>query len=204
MTHRIIIAALLVGFLSSVADAQNRRHRRRGAILGGVAGAAIGVAIGDKGGNETAGALIGGAVGAIAGGAIGNRKDQRIEHGQRHHSGYYQPAYPVHQQPAYHPHAPIYVEPIHAEPIYAQPFHTVPVYPVPIQTAPIRTAPIPHRVTVNDVILMQRRGLSESTILRLIHDNGLATRPSVSQVIDLHEHGVSERVIAAMQGDPVH
>jgi len=196
MAHRIIIVAILTVFIASVADAQNGRNRRRGAILGGVAGAAIGVAIGDKGGNETAGALIGGAVGAVAGGSIGDRKDHRIDNGQRLRSPYDRPAFPAptYRQPAYLPYQPIY-----AEPIYTGPVHAVPVFPMPIQTAPI-----PHPVTVNDVIQLQRRGLSEATILGLIHENGVYRRPSVSQVIDLHEHGVSERVIAAMQGDPAH
>ena len=62
MTRRISLLALLFAFLAADVSAQNRLHRRRGAILGGLAGAAIGAAIGDKGNNETAGALIGGAV----------------------------------------------------------------------------------------------------------------------------------------------
>jgi hypothetical protein len=196
MTHRIIIAALLVAFIASEADAQNRRYRRRGALLGGLAGAAIGVAIGDKGDNETAGALIGGTVGAIAGGTIGNQKDRRIEHNQRYHSGYQhtdgryyqgqhgyhrgqhgysheQPAYPAYRQPGYPQYGPAYVEPV------AQP------------------------VTVEDVIQMRHRGLGEATMLRLIQTHGVAVKPTVSQVIDLHELGVSERVIAALHGDLV-
>ncbi len=179
MTHRIIIATLLVGFLASEADAQNRTYRRRGAILGGLAGAAIGVAIGDKGGNETAGALVGGAVGAIAGGTIGNQKDQRIEHNQRYHSGY------QHTDPYYYGGQPVYS-------------HAAPGYPV------YRQPDVPQPVTPADVIQMQHRGLSEATIIRLIQTHGVAVKPSVSQVIDMHQHGVSERVIAAMQGDIVY
>lgn len=182
MSQRIIIAALLVVFIASTADAQNRFYRRRGAILGGLAGAAIGVAIGDKGGNETTGALVGGAVGAIAGGAIGNQKDQRIEHNQRYHSGY-QSSDPLASQHDY-PGQPIYSQTQPGYPVYRQP-----AYPQPITPA--------------DVIQMQHRGLSESTIIHLIQTHGVAVKPTVSQVIDMHEHGVSERVIVAMQGDGV-
>ena len=177
MNQRIIIAALLIGFMASEADAQNRTYRRRGAILGGLAGAAIGVAIGDRGGNETAGALVGGAVGAIAGGAIGNQKDQRIEHNQRYHSGY--------------PHADHYY---YGQPVYS---HAHPNYPVYRQPAD------PQPVTPADVIQMHLRGLSEATIIRLIQTHGVAVKPTVSQVIDMHQHGISERVIAALQGDIV-
>ncbi len=179
MNHRIIIAVILVGFIASQADAQNRRYRRRGAILGGLAGAAIGVAIGDKGNNETAGALIGGAVGAIAGGTIGNQKDQRIEHNRLYHSG----------PPQYYQQTPGYQPPPLAYPAYRQP-----PYPQPLTPA----------ITVADVIQMQHRGISEQTMLGLIQTHGVAGPPSVSQVIDLHEQGVSERVIAAMQGDPIY
>jgi len=185
MTHRLIIVVLLFAFIASDADAQNR-FRRRGAILGGLAGAAIGVAIGDKGGNETAGALVGGAVGAIAGGKIGSQKDQRIQHNRQYHSGhhrngtYYTTPQPQHGHHDYHHVGPAY-------PTYRQP-----IYPQPVPA-----------VTTADVIQMQRRGLSESTMIRLIQTHGVALKPSVSEVIDMHQFGVSERVIAVMQGDPV-
>ena len=74
MIRRLSLLALLIAFVAADTSAQNRFHRRRGALLGGLAGAAIGAAIGDKGNNETAGALIGGAVGAVAGGKIGDQK----------------------------------------------------------------------------------------------------------------------------------
>ena len=183
MTKRIIIVALLFAFLVAEADAQNR-YRRRGVIFGGLAGAAIGAAIGDRGDNETAGALIGGAVGAIAGGKIGSNKDARIEHNRRYHSGhYYTTPQPYYDQHGYH----------HVQPGY-------PVYREPVVVAP---QPVIQPVTVADVIQMQHRGIAELTMIRLIQTHGVAVKPSVSEVIDMHEQGVSERVIAAMQGDPV-
>jgi len=186
MINRIIITGLLLAFVAADADAQNRRYRRRGTILGGLAGAAIGAAIGDKGDNETAGALIGGTVGAIAGGTIGNQKDQRIEHNRRYHSGH--PHY-YHVPPGqyYHPQA-------------TYPAHRGPIYPY---QGPVVVAPEVRPVTVADVIQMRQRGLGAATMIRLIQTHGVAAQPSVSDVIDMHQHGVSERVIAAMQGDPV-
>lgn len=185
MTHRLIIVALVFAFIASDADAQNR-FRRRGVILGGLAGAAVGAAIGDKGNNETTGALVGGALGAIAGGKIGSDKDRRIEHNHQYHSGhqhnghYYTTPLPYGGHHGYQNIAPAY-------PVYRQP-----LYPQPIPA-----------VTTADVIQMQRRGLSEATMIRLIQTHGVAIKPSVSEVIDMHEFGVSERVIAAMQGDTV-
>ncbi len=197
MTQRIIIAALFVAFIAAEADAQNRRYRRRGAILGGLAGAAIGVAIGDKGNNETAGALIGGAVGAIAGGTIGNQRDRRIEHNQRYHSGYYRTDRHYYQgqhfqgqqgyQPGYNNLQPAY-------PAYRQPVNP--------QYGSIDTEPTIRPVTVNDVIQMRNRGLDDATMIRHLQVHGVAVKPTVSQIIDMHEQGVSERVIAVMQGDP--
>lgn len=200
MTHRIIIAALLVGFIASEADAQNRRYRRRGALLGGLAGAAIGAAIGDKGNNETAGALIGGTVGAIAGGTIGDQRDRRIEHNYRYHSGRHHTRGHYYQvQPGYYQGQPGYYQGqhgySHVGPAY--PAYRQPGYPVPGQNY---VEPVVQPVTVEDVMQMQNRGLGEPTMLRLIQTHGVAAKPTVSQVIDLHEIGVSENVIAALQG----
>jgi hypothetical protein len=184
MSYRIIIVGLLFSFIVSEADAQHR-HRRRGALLGGLAGAAIGAAIGNKGNNETTGALVGGAVGAIAGGTIGDQRDQRIHHNHRYHSGHYYTT--PHSQHGYRNVGPAY-----------------PVYRQPVGPYPATAGPATAGVTTADVIQMQHRGLSEMTMIRLIQTHGIAVKPTVAEVIDMHEYGVSERVIAAMQGQVVH
>ncbi len=224
MIHRIAIAALLVAFLASTADAQNRKYRRRGVILGGLAGAAIGAAIGDKGNNETTGALIGAAAGAMAGGTIGNQKDQRIEHYQQYHSPY-APAPRTYRQPArtyrsyqstpnyYKPH--YYGDSLH---VYQPPAISAPsvlirpeIAPVPESPAfasPVPESPVPvsqrdqnRAITPDDVVSMVNAGLSDSIILQQIELRGIASNPSVRQIIQLHQMGVSETVIAEMQRD---
>ena len=189
MTKRITIIALLVAFVCVEASAQNRTHRRRGVILGGLAGAAIGAAIGDKGDNETAGALIGGAVGAVAGGTIGNQKDQRIEHNNRYHSGRSQYVYP----PSGYQYGPY--------PQYRQPYYSpqTRAYPQPAPglgpVNPARQAIMPH-----DVVAMVRGGMSHSMIIHEIQLHGIDHPLTVTEVIHLHNMGVSEPIIQAMQG----
>lgn len=200
MFHRLSILALLIVFVAAESSAQNRIHRRRGALLGGLAGAAIGAAIGDKGDNETAGALIGGAVGAIAGGKIGDQKDQRIEHNMQYHSGYNnyngQRYYvdPSHQH-GYRPYVqPDYVYPQEVYPQYRQPYHSGPA-PTPVPT-PLANAP----VSPNDVVAMTQSGLSDAMIIQQIQIRGVTQQLTVSDVIQLHRLGVREPVIIAMQG----
>lgn len=177
MLKRFSILALLVAFVAVNVNAQT--HRRRGALLGGLAGAAIGAAIGDKGNNETAGALIGGAVGAVAGSSIGAQKDARIQHNQVYHSGHHY-TYPVHPQPQPQPYYP---------PTYVQPA------PQPVIVAPRQPGP----VTPEDVVAMARSGLSEAMIIQQIQYNGVLRPLTVSEVIQMHQLGVSEPIITAMQ-----
>lgn len=214
MIQRITIAALLLAFIATDVDAQNRKYRRRGVILGGLAGAALGAAIGDKGDNETAGALIGAAAGAMAGGAIGNQKDQRIEHNRRYHSPYsIPPTSPYYGQPqgVYRGYEPV--------PVYGQPHFYAPnqrVYPPsPIMTDPgvmvppessvlvsPETVPPPvsnRPISPQDVTAMVRAGLSESIILQQIESRGVTHSLSVRDIIQLHQAGVSESIITAMQ-----
>lgn len=194
MTKRISILALLVAFIAVDASAQNRTHRRRGVILGGLAGAAIGAAIGDKGDNETAGALIGGAVGAVAGGTIGNQKDQRIEHNQRYHSGHYYGGHQNHAQGSSHGAYPQYYQPYYVPP--------VPAYPhVGHGQAPLIAPadPTPQPIAPQDVVEMVRSGLSERMIIQQIEIQGVQRQLSVADVIRLHQLGVSEPIITAMQ-----
>ena len=209
MNHRIVIAALLIAFLTSTVEAQNRKYRRRGVILGGLAGAAIGAAIGDKGNNETAGALIGAAAGAMAGGTIGNQKDQRLEHYQQYHSpytspprSYRQPAHPYrgyHSGPNYYkPH--YYGDSVHG---FQSPTLAAPSVLITPELAPV---PVTQRnenraITTEDVVSMVNAGLSDAIILQQIQLRGIATNPSVPEIIKLHQMGVSETVIAEMQRD---
>lgn len=69
-----------------------------------------------------------------------------------------------------------------------------PVYSQPIQTG---------AVSYNDVIAMSRSGVGESVILNQIHTRGVQRQPVVSDIISLHQQGVSETVIAAMQQAPL-
>lgn len=53
--------------------------------------------------------------------------------------------------------------------------------------------------TVEDVIAMSRSGVSDDVIITHVRQYGLDRRLEVSDVIRLHQQGVSEAVIAAMQ-----
>ena len=200
MFHRCSILALLVVFIAADSSAQNRFHRRRGALLGGLAGAAIGAAIGDKGDNETAGALIGGAVGAIAGGKIGDQKDRQIEHNRQYHSGYnYYNGQPHYIDPTHQHGYPQYVQPDYVYPQPAYPQYRQPYYPETVQTpqpAPPTNAPI----SPDDVVVMTQSGLSDAMIIQQIRIKGVTQRLTVADVIQLHRLGVREPVISAMQG----
>lgn len=176
MNTRICLLSLLAVFIVSDLHAQNRRHRRRGVVLGGLAGAAVGAAIGDKGDNETAGALIGGAVGAVAGGAIGNQKDRRIEQQHIHarQTRYYQQQL-ADQQAQQQAMADWYSQ----------------------QRAT-------NAVSTDDVVQMVRRGLSDSIIIQHIRTHGIRQRLAVDDIISLHEQGVNGPIINAMQTAPVY
>lgn len=54
-------------------------------------------------------------------------------------------------------------------------------------------------VTTSDVVAMTRAGVGDEVITSHINANGVAQRPSAGDVISLHNQGVSERVINAMQ-----
>lgn len=58
-------------------------------------------------------------------------------------------------------------------------------------------------VSYSDVIAMSRSGVGESVILNQIATRGVQRQPIVSDIISLHQQGVSETVIAAMQQAPV-
>jgi outer membrane lipoprotein SlyB len=57
-------------------------------------------------------------------------------------------------------------------------------------------------VSSNDIVAMTRNGLSEQVILNQIQQRGVQTRPQVAEIIALHQQGVSENIITAMQKAP--
>lgn len=69
--------------------------------------------------------------------------------------------------------------------------------------APVYAAPQPTgAVSYSDVIAMSRSGVSDSVILNQIQTRGVQRQPVVSDIISLHQQGVSETVIGAMQQAP--
>ncbi|KAA1257663.1 hypothetical protein LF1_01510 [Rubripirellula obstinata] len=189
MKSRFTLLIVLIVISAQAATAQfsldpRHRNRRGGALLGGLAGAAIGVAIGDRGNNETAGALIGGAVGAVAGGAIGDAKDRRINHNRIYHSNHHSNFHSGH-------HSPQYVVPGHS--IHPPVYNVEPVHPTP---AGNYVQPL----TTHDVVTMVRSGLSEMMVINQIRYRGMAVPLSVSELIGLHQQGISEPILEAMQG----
>ena len=216
MYKQSLIAIVLVASSLNLASAQDHTHRRRGVILGGLAGAALGAAIGDKGNNETTGALIGGAVGAIAGGTIGNDKDARIEHNRIYHSA---PPQHVHSYPGYS--QPAHPQSAYPHSGYPQ-YRPTPPYPSPSPYpghSSMETAPPPTiyqsrpdwqaepqyvgPLTPLDVVSMKRRGVSDAAVVKHLRTYGIAMPLSVRDIIGMHDQGVSEYVIDAMQIAPV-
>ena len=57
-------------------------------------------------------------------------------------------------------------------------------------------------ITITDVVSMSRSGLSESLIISQINTKGVQRRLEVSEIITLHQQGVSDYVINAMQSAP--
>ena len=194
MLSRITLLIVLATITTQSVSAQTRTHRRRGALLGGLAGAAIGVAIGDRGNNETAGALIGGAVGAIAGGTIGDAKDRQIDHNRIYHR--------EHGQAHHWNTRPVPVSPQHAPQVHHQNFQG---YSVPSQIQP---PAIPQRMvqpemleplTSHEVLAMVHNGLSEAMVIDQIRFRGMDRPLRVADLIGLHQQGVSEPILDAMQ-----
>jgi outer membrane lipoprotein SlyB len=57
-------------------------------------------------------------------------------------------------------------------------------------------------VSVQDVVAMSRSGLSDLVIINQINQRGVQTRLQVPDIISLHQQGVREPVITAMQQAP--
>ncbi len=58
-------------------------------------------------------------------------------------------------------------------------------------------------VTIGDVLAMTRNGVGESVIINHIYTTGLQRRIDTNEIISLHQQGVSENVINAMQQAPL-
>ncbi|MFN9713001.1 MAG: glycine zipper domain-containing protein [Planctomycetota bacterium] len=204
LSARTISTTILFGMLAiTPVDAQE--GTRNGALLGGATGAVIGGIIGNNKNDQTAeGALIGGAVGAVTGGLIGHQRDKAIAEQQRQARAarsYYAPSYPSNypygnSSSYYHRFAGP------GQPTIVQSGPVVTRYGV--SRPPTRSIPMPARqpVTMADVLHMTRSGVSDPVIVSRIQTNGMAQSPSVDEVIFLSQEGVSDHVIAAMQGDP--
>jgi len=83
---------------------------------------------------------------------------------------------------------------------YAQPRYTQQQQmPRTVYTQPIPTG----AVSYSDVVAMSRSGVGESVILNQIATRGVQRQPVVSDIISLHQQGVSETVIGAMQQAPL-
>ncbi len=57
--------------------------------------------------------------------------------------------------------------------------------------------------SVSDVAAMSQNGLADDVIINHLNQNGVQRRPEVDDVISLHQQGVSNAVISAMQRAPV-
>lgn len=160
--------------------AEGRSQTRDGAVAGGVAGAVIGGIIGHQNHETPEGALIGGAVGAIAGGVFGKQREQQQQ------IQYYQ------QQQAYQAYHSHYATPVYTQPVYTTHVHAAPVYTT-------RPTPVRRPVSVNDVINLTRSGVNENVIINQIHSSGVAYQPNTDDVLTMHDAGVCDYVIDAMQ-----
>lgn len=170
---------------------QNRSHTntKRGALLGGAAGAAVGGIVGNQKDRAGKGALIGGAIGAIAGAAIGNERDKQNARQAQVHQYYAHPTYthPAAVHPTY-PHHPAHSN------------QTVHVTPQTFPNTP-SVHGVRRPVSVSEVINMSRSGVGESVIISHIRTNGVQTRPTTNDIVLMAQQGVTNPVIAAMQGD---
>jgi YMGG-like Gly-zipper len=171
----ILIAQLLI---AQPVYAQSRT--RDGAVLGGVGGAIIGGIIGKQNDETPEGALIGGAVGAVAGGLLGNARDQQVKRDQY----YQQQQWNQYQYQNHHHHG-----------------HTT--YNT-YRTVPPRVTVVPAPgVTIADILSMTRNGVGESVIVNHIYTTGMQRRIDTNEIIMLHQQGVTENIINAMQQAPV-
>ncbi|MEL6895352.1 MAG: hypothetical protein AAFP90_04545, partial [Planctomycetota bacterium] len=117
---------------------------------------------------------------AVAGGLLGDAED-------RDQAYYRQYGYPTQRA-------------VNTYPAYRQ---TAPAYRSLQTVAPPAPAPVLAAVSVNDVITMSRSGLSPNVIMTQMQNRGVQRRPEVTDIIQMHQSGVPEPVITAMQTAPL-
>jgi outer membrane lipoprotein SlyB len=169
MTMRIAkkICICSAVFCSFASTSFGQNQTRDGALLGGVTGALIGGVVGHQNKETTEGALIGGAVGAIAGGVIGNKRDQVYRQQQ-----YYQPQVAYSTYPTYHEHRTyVQVPPQQRVVVSRRPVTTSEVINMTrsgvsdaVIVAHIQSNGVALQPDVNDVILMNREGVSDYVV----------------------------------------
>ena len=175
MTRKLFAS---LAFILIVQPAYAQNGTRNGAVLGGVGGAVIGGIIGHQNDETPEGALIGGAVGAVAGGLLGNAREKQAERDRYYRQQQYQQQWHQHQ---------------HCNTNYNT-YRTVPTRPATTyQTG----------VTTGDVLTMTRSGVAESVIINHIYSTGIQRRIDTNEIIMLHQQGVTENVINAMQQAPL-
>lgn len=173
LTGLVILASCVCLMNGRMASAQSRT--KDGATVGGIAGAVIGGIIGKQNDETPEGVLIGGAVGALTGGLLGKQQDDQLAR-QRY---YQQQAY---QQQAY----------------YAQQQRQ---YVQQQQVAQQQATPA--GISANDIVQLTKSGLSETLILNQLQSRGVDRRLEVSEIIALHQQGVSDNILTAMQSAPL-
>ena len=173
LTVLVILASCVCLMNGRLASAQSRT--KDGATVGGIAGAVIGGIIGKQNDETPEGVLIGGAVGALTGGLLGKQQDDQLAR-QRY---YQQQAY---QQQAYY---------AQQQRQYAQ------------QQQIAQQPATPAGISANDIVQLTKSGLSETLILNQLQSRGVDRRLEVSEIIALHQQGVSDNVLTAMQSAPL-
>jgi outer membrane lipoprotein SlyB len=135
------------------------------------------------------GAVVGGATGAVIGGLIGKQTDKTTGGaliggavgavagsvmGNKYDTDLARQRHVHHQA-------------LHAQQqYYAQQFH-----------------PVQGGVSMTDVVAMSRSGVSETVIMSQVQSRGIQRRLEVSDIISLHQQGIGDAVISAMQNAPV-
>lgn len=167
----IAVAVVICGFLAGCeSPGGGPNNTGTGALVGGASGAALGAAVAGCG-EAGAGALIGGAAGLLVGGLVGHSMDQQAQA----------------RIDSVPPPMPSYT-PAPSRPV-AVPAPAAPVYSPP---------PVVPPTTIEDVKAMARAGTPDDVIIAQINTTHAAFNLDSNALIDLHNAGVSERVITYM------
>jgi hypothetical protein len=121
-----------------------------------------------------------------------------IDHDRRYHSPYSHGIRPAYQGSGPVPH---YYRPYVYEqaPIVHEPGPVVISPPPASTTIPPPDSVVSTAVSKQDVLTMINSGMSDAIVIRQLEIHGMDRALSVAEVIDLHQRGVSEEVITAMQ-----